>query len=52
MDFIKFLQQRHPIIVLVFHANDAPDRLPFQHVVKGLVNLREGHGVSDELLQF
>lgn len=39
-------------IDLLPHSNDASDGLPFQHVIKSLVNLREWNCVSDEFLQF
>lgn len=33
------------------HSYNAPETLPFEHVVERLVDLREGDFVSDELLQ-
>ena len=38
--------------VLSTHADNASDRLPFQHVVKCFVDLRERDRVSNKFLQF
>lgn len=38
--------------VLIRHADDASKAFPVEHVLERLVDLRERHGVRDELLQF
>jgi len=38
--------------ILMFHSDNASYAFPFEHVVEGLVDLRERDLMSDELLQF
>lgn len=47
---LKDYVMEHVSKSLLFHADDAADRLPFEHVLKCLVDLREWDWVSDEFL--